>query len=586
MSSWMLYATLVSLLCGTAAWSLERTLPRFPLRWIWTAALVASCSVPFVARARPAAAPVDAAGAGVYVAGAPDAPPAAGALEPGAPPAPQQAGRVGLGWTSPALPAHLDRWAMLLWGVLSVVAATAVIRSSLLLRGSRRTWRAASLDGRTVMLSAEVGPAVVGVLRPAIVVPRWVLDAPRPDRELVLRHEEEHARARDPQLLFAALMLSVLLPWNLALLWQRRRLRMAVELDCDRRVLRGSGELRRYATLLVDMGRRGALARLRAVGLTHPLPLLERRIRTMTRSTGPTRAATAALAVAACVFANGALRLDAPPVVPAAQASGWLPGGPPAREVVSPPPPPVQSVPAVVEGQAAPPSVEPPVVPVQEQVVGRITGRVTDAVSGAPLQYVQVYIREESLGTITRATGAFEIAGVPAGTYELRAERLGLALGSVEVVVPDGGTAEAIFQLRAQAIGLDEIISDSVSAPTPPPVRAAPPPTRSPNVPPGTPVFTPFTVRPSVTNASEVRNALRRGYPTELRDAGIGGTVFVNVFVDETGLPRNKMINRSSGSSRLDEVALAVVGEVRFSPGLNRDQAVAVWVTFPLTFRP
>ncbi|UUZ52386.1 hypothetical protein LP419_22985 [Massilia sp. H-1] len=43
--------------------------------------------------------------------------------------------------------------------------------------------------------------------------------------------------ARDPQLLGLALLVLVAMPWNLPMWWQLRRLRHAIEVDCDARVL-------------------------------------------------------------------------------------------------------------------------------------------------------------------------------------------------------------------------------------------------------------------------------------------------------------------------------------------------------------
>ena len=55
-------------------------------------------------------------------------------------------------------------------------------------------------------------------------------------RATILRHEQEHARARDHlTLLYAGLVLQQLFPWNPAIWWMCRRLRAAVELDCDQR---------------------------------------------------------------------------------------------------------------------------------------------------------------------------------------------------------------------------------------------------------------------------------------------------------------------------------------------------------------
>ena len=55
----------------------------------------------------------------------------------------------------------------------------------------------------------------------------------------VIAHEQSHLEARDPQLFTLALALLVFMPWNLPLWWQLRRLRYAIEIDCDARVLKG-----------------------------------------------------------------------------------------------------------------------------------------------------------------------------------------------------------------------------------------------------------------------------------------------------------------------------------------------------------
>lgn len=99
------------------------------------------------------------------------------------------------------------------------------------------------------------------------------------------------------------------------------------------------------------------------------------------------------------------------------------------------------------------------------------------------------------------------------------------------------------------------------------------------------PAFTPFTVAPSILNRREVVEAMAREYPTELREAGVGGTVRVYFFIDAEGRVAGTRIDRSSGSDALDEAALRVAGVYRFSPALNRDEKVPVWVSFPITFQ-
>ena len=98
------------------------------------------------------------------------------------------------------------------------------------------------------------------------------------------------------------------------------------------------------------------------------------------------------------------------------------------------------------------------------------------------------------------------------------------------------------------------------------------------------PVFVPMTVRPSMKNTDEVRRALQRLYPANLRDAGIGGVVNVHFFIDEEGEVRNALVNSSSGYEALDRAALKVAELARFSPALNHDRRVAVWITLDLNF--
>ncbi len=98
------------------------------------------------------------------------------------------------------------------------------------------------------------------------------------------------------------------------------------------------------------------------------------------------------------------------------------------------------------------------------------------------------------------------------------------------------------------------------------------------------PVFTPMTVRPEIKNVNEVIRAMEREYPAILRDAGIGGRVVVWFFIDEDGTVRDTRISTSSGHAGLDQAALKVSDIYRFTPALNRDKQVQVWVQVPITF--
>ncbi len=98
------------------------------------------------------------------------------------------------------------------------------------------------------------------------------------------------------------------------------------------------------------------------------------------------------------------------------------------------------------------------------------------------------------------------------------------------------------------------------------------------------PVFTPMTVRPGVKNRAEVSRAMEREYPPLLRDAGIGGTVNVWFFIDEQGKVINRLVQESSGHKALDDAALKVADIIEFTPALNREKRVKVWISLPIHF--
>jgi len=100
------------------------------------------------------------------------------------------------------------------------------------------------------------------------------------------------------------------------------------------------------------------------------------------------------------------------------------------------------------------------------------------------------------------------------------------------------------------------------------------------------PTFTPYEVKPELRNRQQYGQALERRYPPMLKDAGIGGTVVLWVFINESGRVQNTRVVNSSGYDQLDQVAQDVMREVaQFTPALNRDQKVPVWIQIPVTFQ-
>ncbi|MGI9626384.1 MAG: energy transducer TonB [Longimicrobiales bacterium] len=101
----------------------------------------------------------------------------------------------------------------------------------------------------------------------------------------------------------------------------------------------------------------------------------------------------------------------------------------------------------------------------------------------------------------------------------------------------------------------------------------------------GHPVWTgPVQVQPRLENRAEIARALEAYYPPLLRDAGIGGSVHVAFFVISDGTVADRRIHAPSGHAALDEAALKVADLMRFSPAMNREKPVSVWVALPIEF--
>jgi beta-lactamase regulating signal transducer with metallopeptidase domain len=151
----------------------------------------------------------------------------------------------------------INRWwltasaVLLVWGIASVIRVAGIVYSSR--RAQRRHGAPEVVDGVPVVVTDSLGPATVGFLRSRVLVPRWVLALPGAQRKYILRHEDEHRRTHDALLLGAASLLVVVMPWNVALWWQLRRLSLAVELDCDTRVVAALGNANAYGELLLKV---------------------------------------------------------------------------------------------------------------------------------------------------------------------------------------------------------------------------------------------------------------------------------------------------------------------------------------------
>jgi TonB family protein len=293
--SWMLIAIAVTAAASAAALALEgaaRALGR-PTRAPWVAALAFSTIWPAWLLAR-----------AVLPSRAEPATIGTGRL----PPVLVSAGRDAIGAVTRYLPTDRRVSAVLLvvWLLITAALFVRLLMGLYSLRRQQRGWPVREVDGVRVRIAPEMGPAVVGVRRPTIVLPEWMLALDPTLRQLVLRHEVEHVRAHDTVLRLLGALLTALMPWNFALWWQADRLALAIEVDCDARVLRAHARRERYGLLLLAIAQRQTTTML-APALSEPSSHLERRITAMSRSiprhpmlvaAGLTAAATLALVLA------------------------------------------------------------------------------------------------------------------------------------------------------------------------------------------------------------------------------------------------------------------------------------------------
>ena len=242
----ILYVNAVGLCLGLVALFLERTMPAAsPRRWIWLVIIPISMAIPGFYRVHHSWSIVD-----------------AFEQQSAQPPLGHTIGTASLTVLDPDLWTRVqsyDSSINRLWLtisaflLLSALASAWRVSRAVGLFGRGRASSAAIVDGVPVVVTDMMGPATVGFWHSRVLLPRWVLALPEVQRQYVVRHEEEHRSAHDGRVLFVASLSLILVPWNLALWWQLRRLCLAMEMDCDSRVVARLGGANEYGALLLKI---------------------------------------------------------------------------------------------------------------------------------------------------------------------------------------------------------------------------------------------------------------------------------------------------------------------------------------------
>lgn len=94
-----------------------------------------------------------------------------------------------------------------------------------------------------------------------------------------------------------------------------------------------------------------------------------------------------------------------------------------------------------------------------------------------------------------------------------------------------------------------------------------------------------MTSPPRPLNAAAVGRALEAGYPSALRDRGIGGTVTLWLEIGTDGRVADAEVAEASGFRAFDSVALAVVRMAEFEPALDDGEPVAVRLQYEIPFQ-
>jgi hypothetical protein len=292
MFAWMIYVIAVTVFLSAGALAAERRarLKHLPSRWLWGLAIIASLLLPTIISSVSIQLPTLAASA---------VPQKIIALREVTSASLSPQTWMSAGAVKAATSRSMDVLLRRSWLGVSTLMLVVLLANGAHLFRRKRQWAEGIVGGTPVYLAPDVGPAVVGLLNPRIVLPTWLRESSSAVQAAVIAHEQSHLEARDPQLLTIALFLLVLMPWNLPLWWQLRRLRYAIEVDCDSRVLKQGHDATHYGKTLIAVGERQSAFIGAVAAMSESKSFLEERIKIMLQK--PSKGWRAAAAALGCL---------------------------------------------------------------------------------------------------------------------------------------------------------------------------------------------------------------------------------------------------------------------------------------------
>lgn len=218
---------------------------------------------------------------------------------------------------------------------------------------------------------------------------------------------------------------------------------------------------------------------------------------------------------------------------------------------------------------------------------GTITGTVVDKETGQPLFGANVTVENTSRGSASDSKGRFRIMGMASGEYTVSAHYIGYEKKTVRITLQDKATASVTFKMTPKLLQGHTVVVTPATAQTktirqtpdtkkPPAQKKAVQRSQQKDV-----YFVAFDEEPAPVGGW---NAIQQHliYPKAAAKAGIEGTVRVATHIGIDGsVLHTKILEALNGCN---EAAMEAIKKTKFTPAMQREKPVEVWVQIPVQF--